>query len=63
MFKQYVEDCKCVEEATSYLEIFNYSVSSYFISFLTDNLFHLNYYWRCGDSSGLPALPSLVLLG
>ncbi|GAB1320575.1 Magnesium transport protein CorA, transmembrane region [Madurella fahalii] len=25
MFQTYVEDCKCVEEATSYLEIFNYS--------------------------------------
>ncbi|KXX79476.1 Magnesium transport protein CorA [Madurella mycetomatis] len=25
MFQTYVRDCKCVEEATSYLEIFNYS--------------------------------------
>ncbi|KAK3322432.1 hypothetical protein B0H66DRAFT_495321 [Apodospora peruviana] len=25
MFKQYVKECKCVVEATSYLEIFNYS--------------------------------------
>ncbi|KAM7223811.1 hypothetical protein V8F06_000827 [Rhypophila decipiens] len=28
MFQQYVQDCKCVEEATSYLEIYNYSDGS-----------------------------------
>lgn len=27
MFRSYVADCKIVQEATSYLEIFNYSVS------------------------------------
>ena len=27
MFQSYVKDCKCVTEATSYLEILNYSVS------------------------------------
>lgn len=27
MFRDYVTECKCVEEATSYLEIFNYTVS------------------------------------
>jgi len=27
MFQAYVADCKCVTEQTSYLEIFNYSVS------------------------------------
>jgi hypothetical protein len=26
MFQSYVKDCKCVTEATSYLEILNYSV-------------------------------------
>lgn len=26
MFKSYVADCKVAQEATSYLEIFNYSV-------------------------------------
>lgn len=31
MFQQYVEECKCVEEATSYLEIYNYSVSFSFL--------------------------------
>jgi hypothetical protein len=27
MFRSYVAHCTCVQEATSYLEIFNYSVS------------------------------------
>jgi len=27
MFRSYVQECKCVTEATSYLEILNYSVS------------------------------------
>jgi hypothetical protein len=27
LFRSYVKDCICVTEATSYLEIFNYSVS------------------------------------
>jgi hypothetical protein len=27
MFQWYVKDCTCVQEATSYLEIFNYTVS------------------------------------
>jgi hypothetical protein len=27
MFQTYVAECKCVREETSYLEIFNYSVS------------------------------------
>lgn len=27
MFRSYVTQCTCVQEATSYLEIFNYSVS------------------------------------
>ena len=27
MFQSYVKDCKCVTEATSYLEVLNYSVS------------------------------------
>lgn len=31
MFKSYVTECKCVQEATSYLEIFNYSVSAPFL--------------------------------
>ena len=28
MFRSYVKDCTCVTEATSYLEILNYSVST-----------------------------------
>jgi hypothetical protein len=27
MFRSYVTQCTCVQEATSYLEVFNYSVS------------------------------------
>jgi hypothetical protein len=27
MFRSYVTECKCVQEETQYLEIFNYSVS------------------------------------
>jgi hypothetical protein len=27
MFRSYVAECKCVQEETQYLEIFNYSVS------------------------------------
>ncbi|KAL2134236.1 hypothetical protein VTI74DRAFT_741 [Chaetomium olivicolor] len=29
MFRSYVRECKCVQEATSYLEIFNYSDASF----------------------------------
>jgi hypothetical protein len=28
MFRFYVDECRAVEEATTYVEIFNYSVSS-----------------------------------
>ena len=62
MFKQYVEDSKCVEEATSYLEIFNYSVgflsSHHFSHFLSSE--PLLAVWRF---LGTARSPVLVLVG
>lgn len=34
MFRSYVADCKYVQEATSYLEILNYSVSRPLLAYL-----------------------------